>query len=202
VFTGLVEGMGELRANRPAPGGRRLEVDMGPLAQGVRTGDSVCVHGVCLTVAGLAGPVAAFDLSGETLDRSCFAGMEVGRKVNLERSLRLGDRLGGHFLTGHVDGTGRLREASPAGGFAEHRFAAPAGLLPLLVEKGSVGVDGVSLTVSCLHDDGFSVALIPETLARTTLGALRPGEPVHLEADLLAKHVARLLAARAEPRSV
>ena len=200
MFTGLVEGMGVLRANWPAPGGRRLEADLGPLAEGVRAGDSICVQGVCLTVAGLQGSVAAFDLSGETLDRSRFAGLEVGRKVNLERSLRLGDRLGGHFLTGHVDGTGRLLAAAPSGGFLEQRFSAPPALLPLVVEKGSVGVDGVSLTVSRLHDDGFSVALIPETLARTTLGTLQLGEAVHLEADLLAKHVARLLAVRAAAR--
>jgi riboflavin synthase len=117
----------------------------------------------------------------------------IGRKVNLERSLRLGDRLGGHFLTGHVDGLGRLLSIRPEGGFSTYRIQIPAALRPLLVEKGSIGVDGVSLTVAGLEADGCTLALIPETLSRTTLGTAQAGEEVRIEADLLAKHVARLL---------
>ena len=200
MFTGLVEGMGVVRQNQPIPGGRRLALALGACAEGVRPGDSICVSGVCLTVAALAGEEAEFDLSGETLDRSGFSGLQIGHKVNLERSLRLGDRLGGHFLTGHVDGLGRLRSIQPEGGFATYRLEVPAALRPLLVAKGSVGVDGVSLTVAALFDDGCSVALIPETLARTTLGAARAGDALRLEADLLAKHVARLLECAQPPR--
>lgn len=198
VFTGLVEGTGIVRANRAETGGRVLEVDLGPLADGTALGDSICVSGACLTVAGLEGEVARFALSPETLERTGLGLLGPGSRVNLERSLRVGDRLGGHFLTGHVDGMGSLAERRPQGGFATFRFTAPAALLPLLVEKGSVGVDGVSLTVARLLPDGFEVALIPETLARTTLGDAREGHPVHLEADLLAKHLARLAWCAAE----
>lgn len=193
MFTGLVEGMGIVGQNQPIPGGRRLRVDLGVCADGVRLGDSICVSGVCLTVAALAGAEAQFELSGETLARSGFASLQNGHKVNLERSLRLGDRLGGHFLSGHVDGLGRLHSIQQEGGFATYRLEVPAALRPLLVEKGSLGVDGVSLTVAALHEDGCSVALIPETLARTTLGAARAGDALRLEADLIAKHVARLM---------
>ena len=200
MFTGLVEGMGVVRENRPIPGGRRLTVDLGPCSEGVRAGDSICVSGVCLTVVSPQGSAAAFDLSPETLERSGFSGLDNGRKLNLERSLRLGDRLGGHFLTGHVDGLGRLQSVQQVGGFAEYRVEVPEGLRPLLVEKGSLGVDGVSLTVAGLHEDGCSVALIPETLARTTLGFARVGDPLRLETDLIAKHVARLLECSRAPR--
>lgn len=192
MFTGLVEGLGTVRASRPEGDGRRLRVDLGPLAGGAGLGDSICVSGACLTIAALEGGVADFDLSPETLDRTTLGLLGPGSRVNLERSLRVGDRLGGHFLTGHVDGVGRLAELRPQGDFATYRWEAPPALMPLLVEKGSVGVDGVSLTVSRLLPGGFEAALIPETLARTTLGLARAGQPAHLEADLLAKHVARL----------
>jgi riboflavin synthase len=192
VFTGLVEGIGTVRASRADSGGRILDVDLAALADDVALGDSICVSGVCLSVAALAGSVARFALSPETLDRTGLALLGPGSRVNLERSLRVGDRLGGHFLTGHVDGVGRLTEIRREGAFATYRFEAPSALRPLLVEKGSVGVDGVSLTVARLRPDGFEAALIPETLARTTLGDALAGHPVHLEADLLAKHLARL----------
>lgn len=192
VFTGLVEGIGAVRANRPEAGGRILEVDLGDLAAEVAPGDSICVSGACLTAAGRAGSVIAFALSQETLSRTALGQLGPGALVNLERSLRVGDRLGGHFLTGHVDALGRLIAIQRQEGFAEYRFEAPPGLLALMVEKGAVGVDGVSLTIARMHEDGFTVALIPETLRRTTLGAMRAGHPVQLEADLLAKHVARL----------
>lgn len=200
MFTGLVEGMGIVRQNQPIPGGRRLTLALGACAEGVRLGDSICVSGVCLTVAGLAGEEAQFELSSETLDRSGFASLQNGHKVNLERSLRLGDRLGGHFLSGHVDGLGRLLSIRPEGGFATYRLEVPVALRPLLVEKGSLGVDGVSLTIAALYEDGCSVVLIPETLARTTLGAAGPGALLRLEADLIAKHVARLMEFAPPPR--
>lgn len=199
MFTGLVEGVGTVRALVAGAAGRRLTVDLGALAEGVRLGDSIAVAGICLTVAALDGTVAAFDLSAETLHRSHVRAWKAGMRVNLERSLRLGDRLGGHFVTGHVDGVGRLLQRDAAGGFTRDLYEAPPELRPLLAEKGSVCVEGVSLTVAALEPDGFAAALIPETLARTTLGTLQPGDPVHLEADLIAKHVARLLGAAVAP---
>lgn len=192
MFTGLVETVGTVQANRPEAGGRTLVLETGSLADGVALGDSVCVAGACLTIAGRTEGALTFALSPETLERTRLGDLEAGSRVNLERSLRVGDRLGGHFLSGHVDGLGQLIRVRRQETFAEYRFTASAGLRALMVEKGSVGVDGVSLTVARLHPDGFEVALIPETLRRTTLGELREGAAVHLEADLLAKHVARL----------
>lgn len=194
MFTGIVEGLAPLLEATPARGGLRLVLDLGALADGVRDGDSVCTAGCCLTVVELAGTRAAFELSQETLARTRFGALRPGEKLNVERSLRLGDRLGGHFLTGHVDALGTVARIERQGDFALHAYHAPAALLPLLIPKGSVGVDGVSLTVAeLLPEGGFRVALIPETLRRTTLGALRPGDRVHLEGDLLGKYVQRQL---------
>lgn len=196
MFTGLIEGIGRVVAAATLPMGRRLEVELGPVAAGVRLGDSVALSGVCLTVTGLQGDRAGFDLSQETLDRTGLGAWTPGRRVNLERSLRVGDRLGGHFVTGHVDARAPLLARLPEGDFARLRIGLPADLRPLVVEKGSIAVDGVSLTVAALRADAFEVALIPETLRRTTLGEAAVGEPLNLEADVLAKHVQRLLAAR------
>jgi riboflavin synthase len=196
VFTGIVEGIGAVRGFRRGTAGLRLEVDLGACAEGVQPGDSVAVSGVCLTVVDLRGSLAAFDVSPESLEKSILEQVEIGRKYNLERSLRMGDRLGGHFVTGHVDAVGMVLAARPEAGFLTIEVEAPAPLRPLLAQKGSISVDGVSLTIASLTPAGFTAALIPETLARTTLGAVQPGQAVNLEADLIAKHVARLLAVR------
>lgn len=194
MFTGLVEGMGTVLALEPAQEGLRIIVDLGPFAQGVGLGDSICTGGTCLSVTTINGSVVSYDVSPETLEKTSLGGLEKDSKVNIERSLRVGDRLGGHFLTGHVDGLGSLVAIEQQGDFAVYTFECPSHVWPLLVSKGSVGVEGVSLTVASLENDRqFTVALIPETLERTTLGALKPGMPVNLEGDMLGKYVLRFL---------
>jgi riboflavin synthase len=194
MFTGLVEGMGTVLALEPAQEGLRILIDLGPFAQGVGLGDSICTGGTCLSVTTIDGSVVSYDVSPETLEKTSLGSLVDGSKVNIERSLRVGDRLGGHFLTGHVDGLGSLVAIEQQGDFAVYTFECPPNVWPLLVSKGSVGVEGVSLTVASLENDRqFTVALIPETLERTTLGALKPGMPVNLEGDMLGKYVLRFL---------
>jgi len=155
------------------------------------------VNGACLTVVGRRGARFAVDVSPETLRRTTLGALEPGARVNLERALRVGDRLGGHFVQGHVDGVGRLRTIRPDADWHLYEFEAPAGLAPYLVEKGSIAVEGVSLTVFACNRSRFTVALIPHTLKVTTLGDRQPGDSVNLEADVLMKHVASLLRHRA-----
>jgi riboflavin synthase len=154
------------------------------------------VAGVCLTVVAAQEGRLAFDVVPETLARTALGRLEAGSTVNLEPSLRVGDQLGGHVVQGHVDGVGRVRSVAPEGGSRRVWFDAPESVVRYCLEKGSVAVDGVSLTVTALDDEGFEVALIPHTLAVTTLGRLEPGDEVNLEADVLGKIVERLLAAR------
>ncbi|MDP6963107.1 MAG: riboflavin synthase [Planctomycetota bacterium] len=193
MFTGLVESMGEIVSVENFSDGVRIGVKMPDLAAEIALGDSICTNGVCLTAVSTDKEVVCFDLSPQTLEVSNFSRLKKRDKVNLERSLRVGDRLGGHFLTGHVDTCGELLEVKDLGEFQNYLFSLPSSLAPLMVEKGSVGVDGVSLTVAQLNDHSFEVALIPETLDATTLGDMQVGDKVHLEADVLAKHVQRLL---------
>jgi riboflavin synthase len=155
-------------------------------------GESVACSGVCLTVVERGGGVVSFDAVPETLARTTVGGWRAGTAVNLERALALSDRLGGHLVQGHVDAVGRVSSRAAEGQGARLRIALPAPIAPLVAEKGSIAVDGVSLTVAAVGRDWFEVALIPETLARTTLGGAQPGTPVNLEADVVARHVARL----------
>lgn len=196
MFTGIIETSGLVRTIEPAQeNGVRITVEV-PFAGELTVGESVCVDGACVTVVRHDERLFAADLSPETLRRTRFSGLRPGQRVNLERSLRLGDRLGGHLVTGHVDGIGRVSAVRAlGGGFVEMAIEPPANLLPLIVEKGSVAVDGVSLTVAALHEAEFQVALIPQTLAVTTLSERRSGDLVNLEADILGKYVARLLGA-------
>jgi len=196
MFTGLVEAVGSVTAILPEPPGVRLLVDCGPVAADAGLGESICVSGCCLSVVRIAGETLAFELGPETLLRTAFSGLAPGSRVNLERSLRLSDRLGGHLVTGHVDGVGRLAARRDEGDWSTCRFAAPAPLLGQLASKGSVAIDGVSLTVVDVDADTFGVALIPHTLAHTTLGGLAIGDPVNLETDLVFKYVARWLSGR------
>jgi riboflavin synthase len=198
VFTGRVEELGEVVGIDLDSGLARLRV-RGPLVtKDAARGDSIAINGVCLTVTVAEDGEFTADVMGETLDRSSLGALRAGATVNLERPLRPDGRLGGHIVQGHVDGTGTIVARKPESGWEVVRISIPAELSRYLVEKGSVAVDGVSLTVSGLGGDGagpwFEVSLIPETLQRTTLGRKQPGEIVNLEVDLIAKYVERLLA--------
>ena len=192
MFTGIVQELGHVAGVERDGEGLRLRIDAG-LADELAAGDSVAVSGVCLTAVDPADGAFTADLSPETVARSSLGSLATGDPVNLELPLRPADRMGGHIVQGHVDGVGTTEAVSDRGNVRDVRFSAPAELLRYVVEKGSVTVDGVSLTVTEVDDAGFSVSLIPETLARTTLGAGRPGRPVNLEVDVIAKHVEKLL---------
>jgi riboflavin synthase len=194
MFTGIVEATGTVAALAAAGGGARLEVAAPWPATELRLGESVAVNGCCLTVAEVTAAGFAADLHPETLRRTALGGLAAGARVNLERPLPLGGRLGGHLVQGHVDGVARLLDRRPVGGGEELRVELPADLQRYLVEKGSVTVDGVSLTVAGLGPGWFAVALVPHTLQVTTLGERRPGDRVQLEVDVVAKYVERLLA--------
>jgi riboflavin synthase len=194
MFTGIVEATGTVAALAAAGGGARLEVAAPWPATALRLGESVAVNGCCLTVAEVTAAGFAADLHPETLRRTALGGLAAGARVNLERPLPLGGRLGGHLVQGHVDGVARLLDRRPVGGGEELRVELPADLQRYLVEKGSVTVDGVSLTVAGLGPGWFAVALVPHTLQVTTLGERRPGDRVQLEVDVVAKYVERLLA--------
>lgn len=193
MFTGLVETVGRIRDVRVEPPGVRLSVAAADVAADAPLGASVCVSGCCLSVVAVEGECLTFQLGPETLARTTLGGLVPGLGVNLERSLRLSDRLGGHLVTGHVDAVGHLLSREAAGDWVTCRFSAPAPLLRQMASKGSVAIDGVSLTLVEVEADRFSVALIPHTLAVTTLGTLPVGGAVNLETDLVAKYVARWL---------
>jgi riboflavin synthase len=208
VFTGIVEELGEVVAVEPVEDSARLTV-RGPLVTaGASAGDSIAVNGVCVTMTATTGGTFSADVMGETLDRSSLGELASGSMVNLERPMRLDDRLGGHLVQGHVDGVGRILQRSSGSGAspaAAHwdvvRISVPPPLARYVVEKGSIAVDGISLTISALgtgpdergQGDWIEVSLIPETLARTTLGRKQPGDPVNLEVDVIAKYVERLV---------
>jgi riboflavin synthase len=194
VFTGIVEELGRVRAVAPNDGGARVEIEAKAVLDDAEIGASIAVNGCCLTVVDLADGWWAADAVVETLQRTNLGLLAAGDAVNLERPVRLADRLGGHLVQGHVDATGivRARDAQPDGSTLV-RFDAPAEVLRYVVHKGSITVDGVSLTIAGVHDDGFTVAVIPHTLAVTTLGIRAVGERVNLEVDLIAKYVERLL---------
>jgi riboflavin synthase len=191
MFTGIVEALGRVGAvETGAAGGRRLRIAV-PDEAGWRLalGESVAVSGVCLTVVDTSPGRLAFDLAEETLRVTSLGGLSPGDPVNLERPLRLDDRLGGHLVLGHVDGVGEVVAVQPEGEGVHLDVAVPGRLRPLLIPKGSVAIDGVSLTVATLEDETFGVALIPHTLAVTTLGQRRPGDAVNLEMDVIGKYV-------------
>jgi riboflavin synthase len=196
MFTGIVEELGSVRAITPHAGGARLEVVAKTVLEDAVVGASIAVNGCCLTVDELLDDGWAADAVTETLDRTSLGALAPGDPVNLERPVRLADRLGGHIVQGHVDGVGTLHERVPlSDGSTRMTFAAPSSVLRYVVEKGSITVDGISLTVASVDDGArsFDVAVIPHTLSVTTLGTKQPGDPVNLEADVLAKYVERLL---------
>jgi riboflavin synthase len=199
VFTGIVEELGEVVGIVPDGDLARIRVRGPAVTAQASRGDSIAINGVCLTVTAAGDGEFSADVMGETLARSSLGALQPGSAVNLERPLRPDSRLGGHIVQGHVDGIGRIMARTPAAGWETVRISMPADLARYVVEKGSVAVDGISLTVSALSgadspdDHWFEVSLIPETLQRTTLGSKQPGEIVNLEVDLIAKYVERLL---------
>ena len=195
MFTGLIADLGAISTLERDERGARLEIATG-LASELAVGDSVAVNGVCLTATEVNGSGFRAEAMAETLRRSSLGCLSEGSRVNLELPLRATDRLGGHFVQGHVDGTGVIRDVREDGFASVIELSAPAELCRYLVEKGSVALDGVSLTVSALTTEGFAVSLIPETLERTNLGTLTEGAIVNIEVDVLAKHIERLLEVR------
>ena len=193
MFTGLVGGTGTVRRVEPDGDGARIEVAT-PLAAELRDGDSIAVNGVCLTAVAAADGSFRADVMAETLRRSSLGPLGEGDAVNLELPLRADARLGGHFVQGHVDGVGTVADVREDGFARAVRIECDESLSRYVAEKGSIAVDGVSLTVAAVDGDGFEVALIPETLERTTLGELEPGSRVNLEVDVLAKYVEKLVA--------
>jgi len=192
MFTGIVQAVGNIVAVTPLAAGVRLTIDTGALERaGIALGDSICVQGACLTVVSVDGARLAFDVSRETL--ACTVGLGAPGPVNLEKSLALGDKLGGHLVTGHVDGLGTVVDFEPAGESKRLRLRVPNDLARYVARKGSITVDGVSLTVNRVEDAVFEVNLIPHTLAVTTLSRLAPGAKVNLEIDLIARYVERML---------
>jgi len=193
MFTGLVSDIAVVERLLPRQGGARVVLRPGALrVDELALGESVCCSGACLTVVERGDGLVAFDAVPETLSRTTLGGWRPGTKVNLERALRLSDRLGGHLVAGHVDAVGEVLARAAEGQGARLVVSLPQAIAALVAEKGSIAVDGVSLTVARAHRDRFEVALIPETLSRTTLGEAEPGAKVNLEADVLARHVARL----------
>jgi riboflavin synthase len=197
MFTGIVEELGTVAGVEDQGDAIRLTIHAEHVLADAGLGDSIAVNGCCLTVAERDGDTWTADVMQETLDKTSLAGVQPGDRVNLERAVTPTTRLGGHIVQGHVDGVGTIASRTPSEHWEVVDVTMPTDLARYLVDKGSVTVDGVSLTVVEARDDGFSVSLIPETLARTTLGTRRPGDRVNLEVDILAKHVEKLLAAQA-----
>ncbi|MGC9215030.1 riboflavin synthase [Acidithiobacillus sp.] len=195
MFTGIIQALGQIRGMQARDGDLRMIVAAGRLDLGdVGLGDSIAVSGACLTVVEVQRDAFAVDVSRETLDKTILGRLQVGSPVNLEKALRLADRLGGHLVAGHVDGVGQIREVSASGRSQVFAIAAPPDLLRYVAAKGSVCVDGISLTVNALRGDLFMLNLIPHTLAQTTAAQWRPGQSVNLEVDLIARYLERWVA--------
>jgi riboflavin synthase len=193
VFTGLIQEVGRVVSREGGADGVRLTIEASHTAATAQLGDSVAIDGVCLTVVAVGGETVAFDAVPETLARTSLGTLDRGSRVNLEPALRAGDPLGGHYVQGHVDSVGSVRSIEAEGDGKRIWFEAPPELLRYVVAKGSITVQGTSLTVAAVDESAFAVALIPHTLEATTLGALEPEDRVNLEADVLAKYVEKLL---------
>ncbi|MEU8508490.1 riboflavin synthase [Streptomyces brevispora] len=198
MFTGIVEELGEVTAVENLGDASRFRLRGPVVTEGAKHGDSIAVNGVCLTVVDLGEHEFTADVMAETLNRSSLGALRTGSRVNLERPMAVGGRLGGHIVQGHVDGTGRIAERKVSENWEIVKISLPAELTQYVVEKGSITVDGVSLTVVDAGPDYFTISLIPTTLALTTLGHKEPGDPVNLEVDVIAKYVERLLGHRAQ----
>jgi riboflavin synthase len=193
VFTGIIESQGIVTGVQPAQGGSRLEVYAPDFGRDMAIGDSVAVDGACLTVVKFIRGAFLADVSGETLDRTTLGDLRQGAKVNLERALRMSDRLGGHLVSGHVDTVGRIALRQPGGNSVVYQFQLPVSIIQYVVPKGSIAIDGISLTVATIRGDTISCALVRHTEQVTTLGEKALGAPVNVEVDMLAKYVKRFV---------
>lgn len=196
MFTGIIEGLGTVASVRPSGEGRKLTVDADFSLEDSRIGDSISVSGACLTAVAINGNRFSVDVSPETLSRSTFAKVRVGERVNLERALRLSDRLDGHLVSGHIDGTGTVAGRETKSNAVIVEIDAPESLCRYMIEKGSVAIDGISLTVNVCGKTKFSVAVIPHTAKLTTIGFKEAGSPVNIEIDMIGKYVERFLKGR------
>jgi riboflavin synthase len=198
MFTGIIEEMGSVKALRREAGAARLTISASMVLDSTALGDSICVNGVCLTVVDIGRSEFSADVANETLKVTDLGELQVGQKVNLERALQLSARVGGHLVTGHVDAVGRIREKRQEGNSWRVFIETPESALRFIIKKGSVAVDGISLTVADVDIAGFSIAVIPHTAKLTTLGFKSAGESVNLETDIIGKYVERLLSGRLE----
>lgn len=198
MFTGIIEELGTVKALRREAGAARLTLSAAKVLDGTALGDSICVNGVCLTVVQMNSTEFSADVAVETLRVTNLGDLQAGRKVNLERALQLSARIGGHLVTGHVDAVGRVREKREEGNGWRIFIDAPASVLRYVIKKGSIAIDGISLTVADVDSAGFAIAMIPHTAKLTTLGFKTAGDSVNLESDIIGKYVERLLAGRME----
>lgn len=196
MFTGIIEEMGTVKSLRRSSGSARLSIFASTVLSGTNLGDSISVNGVCLTVVDLQPDSFSADVAVETLTVTNLGALNVGNRVNLERALQLSTRLGGHLVSGHVDAVGRIIQRREEGNGWRMYFDAPQAVLKLMIKKGSIAIDGISLTIATLDSSGFSVAMIPHTAKLTTLGFKKEGETVNLETDLIGKYVERLMHGR------
>ena len=198
MFTGIIQGLGTVFEKRPAGGGMIFGVEAGFQLTDPEEGESIAVNGACLTARNISGNRFYVDVSPESLARTGLGRLQAGHTVNLERALRLSDRLGGHLVSGHIDTQGRVEQRQAAGDFTLFTFAIDSELTKYIIEKGSVTINGVSLTVNSCGHDRFAVSIIPHTLSVTTLGQLKPGDLVNVEVDLIGKYVEKLLGMKGE----
>jgi len=189
MFTGLIEAVCTVKWVRQSESAMLLSIDLGELADDGRIGDSIAINGVCLTIARLEGSIATFELSGETLAKSTLEKLKPSSQINVERAIKASDRFGGHFVQGHIDGTATIKAIDKHGQFADMKFAAEPELLNAMVVKGSVAVDGISLTIAGIDQNSFTVALIPETLNKTTLSKVKISSEVNIETDIIVKTI-------------
>lgn len=193
MFTGIIEKICSVKSVSRSSGSMLLTIDLGELADGSKIGDSIAINGVCLTIAGFELRFAKFDISSETLAKSTLANIQPSSQVNAERAMKATDRFGGHFVFGHIDGTAKIKSIDKHGEYADMMFSAEPDLLDQMVTKGSVAVDGISLTIASTDKTGFSVAVIPETLKRTTLSRAKNGDSVNIETDIIVKTIRKQL---------
>ncbi len=193
MFTGLIEAVCTVKSVRQGENSMLLSIDLGELAEDGKIGDSIAINGVCLTIAKLEGGIATFELSGETLAKSTLGKLKPSSQVNVERAIKATDRFGGHIVQGHIDGTVTIKAIDKRGQFADMKFAAQAELLEAMVVKGSVALDGISLTIASMDQNSFTIALIPQTLKKTTLSKIKIGDVVNIETDIIVKTIKKQL---------